>query len=166
MGYNVLDRMINNALFWYVSEFILDLISQRKNIIDYVLKFNLLTYYVALFILGHVTELRPRQAVIEIIFHLIVLRQAQQVAVLHVHKIARACTANIHFEEFVWLLNKLKCELLKCYSLLVFLNLGCRVSEAGGVSDIPPSNSRTNRNLDRQHFQTMYQPETKRQSSS
>ena len=40
-------------------------------------------------IFSYITELRPRKTVIEVVFHLIILRQAQQVAVLHIHQIIR-----------------------------------------------------------------------------
>jgi len=36
-------------------------------------------------ILCDVRELGPGKAVVEVVFHLVVLRQAQQIAVLHVH---------------------------------------------------------------------------------
>lgn len=46
------------------------------------------------------------------------------------------------------------------YSLRTFLLwFCCLISDAGGVSDMPPKSSRTKRNLDKQHFHTIYQPE-------
>lgn len=36
-----------------------------------------------------VTHLRPGQAVIEVVFHLVVFRETQQVTVLHIHKVLR-----------------------------------------------------------------------------
>ncbi len=38
-------------------------------------------------VLGDVAELRPREAVVHVVLHLVVLRQAEQIAMLHVHQI-------------------------------------------------------------------------------
>lgn len=35
---------------------------------------------------------------VEVVLHLVVLWKTQQVAVLHIHQITRACTSNIHFD--------------------------------------------------------------------
>lgn len=40
-------------------------------------------------VFGDVAELGPRQAVVKVVFHLVVFGQAQQVAVLHVHQVVR-----------------------------------------------------------------------------
>lgn len=59
------------------------------------------------FVFGNVAQLRPRKTMIEIIFHLVVLRQAQQVTMLHVHEIVGASTPYVHF-EFWFSENKYK----------------------------------------------------------
>ena len=43
--------------------------------------------YFAGLVLGHERELRPRQTVIHVVLHLVVLGQTQEVTVLHVHQI-------------------------------------------------------------------------------
>lgn len=43
----------------------------------------------AVVIFGHVRQLRPREAMVEVVLQLVVLGKAQQVAVLHVDQIFR-----------------------------------------------------------------------------
>lgn len=47
-------------------------------------------------ILSNVRKLGPREAMIEIVLHLVVLRQAEKVAVLHVHQVFGPSIADVH----------------------------------------------------------------------
>lgn len=47
-------------------------------------------------VLGDIRELGPRKAVVEIIFHLVVLGKAKEVAVLHVHQVVWPSIADVH----------------------------------------------------------------------
>ena len=50
-------------------------------------------------VLGHVRELRPGEGVVEVVLHLVVLRQTQQVAVLHVQQVFRLDTEGEREED-------------------------------------------------------------------
>ena len=44
-------------------------------------------YDFPILIFCHIGELRPRQGMVEVVLHLVVLRQAEQVTMLHLHKV-------------------------------------------------------------------------------
>ena len=49
-----------------------------------------------IFILSNLRKLGPREAMIEIVLHLVVLRQAEKVAVLHVRQVFGPSIADVH----------------------------------------------------------------------
>lgn len=46
-------------------------------------------------VLSDVRQLGPREGVVEVVFHLVILRQTQQVAVLHVQQVLRLHKAGV-----------------------------------------------------------------------
>lgn len=64
------------------------------------------------------THLRPGQTMVEIIFHLIIFRETQQIAVLHVHKILRLKNS-IRKDEYYSACTAVKCIRTKLINKLI-----------------------------------------------
>lgn len=79
----------------------------------------------AFFILSHIAQLRPGQSMVEIVLHLVVLWEAQQIAVLHVHQITRACTPNIHFDLEYNIIHLKRTQLYNWDSNNLFPSISC-----------------------------------------
>ena len=78
-------------------------------------------------ILSHIGELGPAQCMVEIVLHLIILRQAEQVTVLHIEQIFRLIvkkTIDVHIYELSTI------DWTHTLAFLMFMvNLTCRDGE-------------------------------------